>query len=148
MLTGTHAVTQTRHIGLSSRRFLNDLTVYGGHPNKNGGGVFSNQSRPQIGIVFAFVHDHGFTQIQGVHQAGPQYIGPVKFTRVHDAILLVFGKIKPILSSWLTANQGTVGVQHAFGVTGGARGVNQVGRVIGSRGMVAFAMADGGQLLA
>ena len=67
---------------------------------------------------------------------------------VAAAILLVFGKIKPIFSRGLTANQGTVRVQHAFRVTGGTRGINQVGRVIGGRGMVAFAMADGGQLLA
>ena len=54
---------------------------------------------------------------------------------MEDSFTAAFMEIEPILSGRSATEKGAVGVQDALGVARGSRGVNQIGRIQGGRGM-------------
>ncbi len=153
VLARAHAVPERGHVGLRERRLLQDLAVDRRHADEDRRAVLGDEARPGLGVVLPLVRDHGLAVVERVHEGRAQHVGPVELARVHDAVALARGRgalvvavleeIEPVGGRGRAADQRAVAVQHALGVSRGARGVDEVGRVVdgGVRGRLARAHA-------
>ena len=151
VLARAHAVPQRGHVGLRERGLLQDLAVDRRHADEDRRAVLGDEARPGLGVVLPLVRDHGLAVVERVHEGGAQHVGPVELAGVHDAVALARGRgalvvavleeIEPVGGRRRAADQRAVAVQHALGVSRGARGVDEVGRVVdgGVRGRLSHA---------
>ena len=134
LLAGAHAVAQRGDVGAPERGLLEDLPVDRRHADEDGRPLARDPRGPARRVGDALVHDRRVAAIERVHEPGPEDVGPVVLARVQHAIARRV-EVEPVLRRRLASEQRAMRVHHALRVAGGSRGVDEVGRVLGTRGM-------------
>ena len=102
------------------------------------------QPRPQRRVGGALVHDRRVAAVERIHEPGAEHVGPVVLAGVQHAVARRI-EVEPVGRRRLAAEQRAMRVQHALRIARRARGVDQVGGIVGARGMRRLPPRDRGQ---
>ncbi len=143
MLAGAHAVAQRGHVGARERGFLQYLSVDGRHADEDRRAVLRDEARPRRGVVLPLVGDHRLAAVERIHERRAQHVGPVELARMDDAVDFPGAvaaalrvrrpgilEIEPVRRRGRAPDERAVAVEDPFRVTGGPRGVDEVGGIV------------------